>query len=64
MFWRVMENMKGKYDTLSGYKEKDKSCFVYLECKLQQRRSGLMHFQIKMGEKGTENRFRDKQTTK
>ena len=47
MFWRLTDNMKGKYDTFSGYKQRNKLCFVYLDLKHQQRRSCWCIFKLK-----------------
>ena len=35
IFWRPKDNMKSKCHVFSGYKIRNKTCFVYLQCKLQ-----------------------------
>ena len=39
--------MKGKCYVFSGYEQRNKVCFVYLECKLQQDRYGWCIFKLK-----------------
>ena len=36
LFRRPKDRMKCKCDVFSGYKQRNKLCLVYLECKLQQ----------------------------
>ena len=36
LFWRPKNTMKDKCYVFSGYKERNKDCLVYLECKLQE----------------------------
>ena len=40
MFWGWNDSMKGKCHVFSGYKQRNKVCLVYLECKLQKDRYG------------------------
>ena len=63
MFWRSQDSMKSKCYRFSNYKERNKVCVVYLECKPQEDRYSLIPFQVKMPDHGTNNIFLDKQTT-
>ena len=36
MFWRAKDSIKSKCYRFSNYKERNKVCVVYLECKLQE----------------------------
>ena len=47
MFWPLTDNMKGKYDTFSSYKQRNKVCFIYLECKPPEASYGLCVFKLK-----------------
>ena len=47
MFWRPKSSMKGKCYVFSGDKQRNKACFVYLECKLQQDTYGWYIFKLK-----------------
>ena len=47
MFWRPNDSMKGKCYVFSGYKQRNKLCLVYLECKLQQDSYGWCIFKLK-----------------
>ena len=47
MFWSLNESIKSKCYTLSGYKQTNDVCLVYLECKLRQVKYGRRIFKLK-----------------
>ena len=47
MFWRWNDSMKGKYHVFIGYKQRNKVCLVYLECKPQKDRYGWSIYKLK-----------------
>ena len=46
-FGKANESLKGKSQVCSGYKQKNKLCLVYFECKLQQHSYGWCIFKLK-----------------
>ena len=47
MFWKQNDTMKGKCYVYGCYKQRNKVCLVYLECKLQQYKYGWCIFKWK-----------------
>ena len=50
MFWKPKDNRKDKCYGCSSYKESNKECLVYLECKLRQHSYGSPIFKLKFQE--------------